>query len=345
MEKGYRFSFGPWNIHTGADPFGPPVREEFSFDEKLDIAVKLKFDAIQFHDDDIVDVNLPASDIEKKVKEIKKKLDDRNLAAEFVAPRIWEHPLTVDGTFTSNNSEARKYAIERTKKAIDIANLIGTKNLVLWPAREGSYNREAKDAKVAIDRFVDYLNKILEYDKKIRILGEMKPNEPMDASYCPTTGHFLALASRTIAPERVGVLIETAHAILAGLEPSDEMGFALSFGKLWGIHLNDQNGLKYDQDRTFGVVNPKRALSQVYLLEKYGYGKNGEYVGLDVKVLRTQKKEVSYKHLQYSKEIFLALVELVRSLDENKLEQLRNAQDYEEIDYYITMKLLGGKNV
>ena len=27
MEKfGYRFSFGPWNIHEGADPFGPPVR-------------------------------------------------------------------------------------------------------------------------------------------------------------------------------------------------------------------------------------------------------------------------------------------------------------------------------
>ena len=24
---GYRFSFGPWNIHEGADPFGPAVRE------------------------------------------------------------------------------------------------------------------------------------------------------------------------------------------------------------------------------------------------------------------------------------------------------------------------------
>ncbi|MCX7705615.1 MAG: TIM barrel protein [bacterium] len=341
MEKGYRFSFGPWNIHTGADSFGPPVREEFSFDEKLDIAVKLKFDAIQFHDDDIVDVNLSASGIEKGVKEIKKKLDDRNLGAEFVAPRIWEHPLTMDGTFTSNNPQARKYAVERTKKAIDIANLIGTKNIVLWPAREGSYNRESKDAKLAIDRFVEYLNAALEYDKNIRILGEMKPNEPMDASFCPTTGHFLAIASRTIAPERVGVLIETAHAILAGLEPSDEMGFALSFGKLWGIHLNDQNGLKFDEDRTFGVVNLRRAFSQVYLLEKYGYGKNGEYVGLDVKVLRTQKKHVSFKHLQYSREIFLALVDIVRSIDEGKLEQLRTEQDYEEIDYYITTKLFG----
>ena len=29
MEKhGYRFSFGPWNIHEGADPFGPAVRPE-----------------------------------------------------------------------------------------------------------------------------------------------------------------------------------------------------------------------------------------------------------------------------------------------------------------------------
>jgi hypothetical protein len=27
MEKfGYQFSFGPWNIHEGADPFGPAVR-------------------------------------------------------------------------------------------------------------------------------------------------------------------------------------------------------------------------------------------------------------------------------------------------------------------------------
>ena len=31
----YRFSFGPWNIHEGADPFGPAVRDSFSFDEKL----------------------------------------------------------------------------------------------------------------------------------------------------------------------------------------------------------------------------------------------------------------------------------------------------------------------
>ena len=46
----------------------------------------------------------------------------------------------------------------------------------------------------------------------------------------------------TVAPDRVGGLIETAHAMLAGLDPSEEMAFALAEGKLWSVHLNDQNG-------------------------------------------------------------------------------------------------------
>jgi len=55
MEKyGYRFSFGPWNIHEGADPFGPPVRLSITFDEKLNNLKDLGFDAMQFHDDDAV---------------------------------------------------------------------------------------------------------------------------------------------------------------------------------------------------------------------------------------------------------------------------------------------------
>ncbi len=31
MAGDYRFSFGPWNIHEGADPFGPPVRPSIPF--------------------------------------------------------------------------------------------------------------------------------------------------------------------------------------------------------------------------------------------------------------------------------------------------------------------------
>ena len=46
MAGTYRFSFGPWNIHEGADPFGPPVRESFAFDEKLEVYRRLGFQGV-----------------------------------------------------------------------------------------------------------------------------------------------------------------------------------------------------------------------------------------------------------------------------------------------------------
>ena len=50
----YRFTFGPWNISQGADPFGPPVRAEVAFAAKIREYKKLGFDGVQFHDDDAV---------------------------------------------------------------------------------------------------------------------------------------------------------------------------------------------------------------------------------------------------------------------------------------------------
>jgi hypothetical protein len=50
----YRFSFGPWNLSEGGDPFGPPARAPLTFAEKLHIAKQLGFEAMQFHDDDAV---------------------------------------------------------------------------------------------------------------------------------------------------------------------------------------------------------------------------------------------------------------------------------------------------
>jgi len=104
------------------------------------------------------------------------------------------------------------------------------KKIVFWPAKEGTYIREAKNPGVAIGQIVEYINHLLEYDKKILILGEMKPNKPMDQAYCPTPAHFIGLSHRTVDPNRVGVNIESAHCVLAGLDPADEMGYALWSG-------------------------------------------------------------------------------------------------------------------
>ena len=339
----FKFTFGPWNIHEGADPFGPAVRKSKSFREKLDLYKKLGFDGVQFHDDDAVpDMNnLTPQQIIGKAAEIKNALDDHGLAAEFVAPRLWEDERTIDGGYTSNDPNCRNYAIERSKRTIDIANALGTDLIVLWLAREGTYIRESKDSKVATERLVQAIDQMLAYDPKVRICIEPKPNEPMDHAYIPTTGHAIALGLLCSDSKRVGVNIESAHAILAGLDPSDEMGYALAFHKLWTVHLNDQNGLKFDQDKSFGSVDIRRAFNQVRILDKHNYGQNGEWVGLDVKAMRTQKLEVSTKHLSNSRTVFLRLLEISRSIDENAMAKMIDERDYEGLDLYIIKHLIG----
>ncbi|MBZ5665486.1 MAG: TIM barrel protein [Acidobacteriia bacterium] len=341
--RSYRFSFGPWNIHEGADPFGPPVRDSVAFGKKIKEYKKLGFDGVQLHDDDAVpDLGqLSDRDIIRKANELKTVLDGEGLVAEFIGPRLWEDSRTIDGAFTSNDPACRDYARARTRRSIDIANVLGTKLIVLWLAREGTYIREAKDSKVAVDRLVEAIDDMLSHDPEIRVAVEPKPNEPMDQAYIPTTGHALALASRAKSPERVGVNIESAHAVLAGLDPSDEMGFALSFGKLFTVHLNDQNGLKYDQDKTFGTVDLRRAFNQVRLLDRYKYGQNGEFVGLDVKAMRTQKQDLAEKHLSNSRTIFLQLLDLSRNVSDEEINALIVERDYEGLEMLIMNQLMG----
>ncbi|NOX54664.1 MAG: TIM barrel protein [Planctomycetes bacterium] len=343
MAAEYRFSFGPWNIHEGADPFGPPVRPSVAFAEKLKLYKKLGFDGVQFHDDDAVPdmENLSPAEIVKRAKEVKKMLDDEELVAEFVAPRLWEDPRGIDGGFTSNDPECRAWAIERLKRCNDIANALGTHLHVLWLAREGTYIRESKNAIQAHRHLIEALNAVLEYDSQAEVAIEPKPNEPMDHAYIPTIGHALAIAHETVDPARVGGLIETAHALLAGLDPSDEMAFALALGKLWSVHLNDQNGLKFDQDKTFGAANLRAAYNQVRVLELGGYAETGRFVGLDVKAMRTQKPEAAQKHLANSREIFLLLVEKVRTFPKDVEEQCIANRDYEALELAVLKHLMG----
>lgn len=342
MSTSYRFSIGPWNIGRGVDPFGPAVRPAVAFDDVLAAAVKLGFEGIQFHDDDAVPdlESLSPAQIAAEAGAMKRKLDRLGLVAEFVAPRLWEHPNGIDGGYTSNDPAARRWAIERSKRAVDIALALGCDLIVMWPAREGTAVRESKNPLTASAQLIDAINAILGASPAVRIAIEPKPNEPVDHAFVPTIGHALALGARSLDPARVGVLIESAHAILAGLDPSDEMGFALAAGKLWSVHLNDQNGLKFDQDKVFGAANLRGAFDQVRILESANYAASGAFIGFDVKAQRTQAAESATAHLATSKAVFLRLVDKVRSFPKQTADQCIAARDYEALERLVLEHLL-----
>src|SRR5436189_938250 len=339
----YRFCFGPWNISEGQDPYGPTTRPPQSFDWKLNQLKKLGFDAMMFHDDDAVPDIDGKSDAQLRAETrlLKRKLADAGVAAEMVAPRLWFSPMTIDGAYTSNDPKCRQDAIERSLRCIDIANDLGTELIVLWLAREGTYMREAKNGRRSVELLVQALDKMLAHDKKIRISIEPKPNEPMDHAYLPTIGHTLALAQLTLDPKRVGCLIESAHCILAGLDPADEIEFAMTFKKLWSLHLNDQNGLKFDQDKPFGSANLRVAFNQVRALERNGYGKRGEYVCFDVHPFRPTKVEHWPAHLDNSRRTFLRLPAKARTFNDSQAQQMIKERNYAALDQMVLEHLMG----
>lgn len=339
----FKFSVGPWNVHTGADSYGPETRRPIDLEEKFAKFKALGFDAIQFHDDDAVpDMNnMTVEEIKEYARGVKKLLDKYDLKAEFVAPRLWMDPHTKDGGFMSTSAEDREFAMWRAYRSIDIAKELGTDLLVLWLAREGTLCAESKNPTWATKQLVEAINKMLSYDENIRVCIEPKPNEPIDRSICGTMGHVMAVSAATIDPKRVGGNLESAHAVLAGLDPANEIGFAMAFDKLFTVHLNDQNGIRYDQDKSFGVENLRSAFNQVKVLVENGYGAKGEYVGLDVKAMRTTSDEDSYEHLANSLAIFKALEDKVAKYNYEYANKLIAERKFEQLEMY-TMNLLMG---
>jgi xylose isomerase len=343
MPTTYRFSIGPWNISEGRDPYGPETRPLKDFPWKLDQFKKGGFNAVMFHDDDVVpeiDSKSP-NQVLQTAKEIRNMVEDAGMSVELIAPRLWFSPNTIDGGFTSNDPTARQYAVDRSLQTIDIADALGCDLVVWWLAREGTYVRESKSYRRSLDFLVEAANRMLAHHPTIRIAIEPKPNEPVDVAYLPTIGHALAFGNLTSDPRRMGGLVETAHCILAGLDPADEIEFALSFGKLWSVHLNDQNGLKFDQDKPFGSVNLRTAFDQVRVLERHGYGAKGECVAFDVHSFRTTKIEHAFDHAMNSRKTFLRLLDKVQSFDEDAAQVLVAERNYQALDQLVIEHLLG----
>ena len=340
----FKFTVGPWNVHTGADSYGPETRKAIDLETKFARFAELGFSAVQFHDDDAVPNmnNLTEEEIKAEARKVKAMLDKYGLAAEFVAPRLWMDPHTADGGFTSTSEKDREFAMWRAYRSIDIARELGCDLIVLWLAREGTLCAESKSPVTATRQLVEAINNMLRYDDSIRVCIEPKPNEPIDRSFCGTVGHVMGVSAATIDPKRVGANLESAHAVLAGLDPANEIGFALAFDKLFTVHLNDQNGIRYDQDKSFGVENLRQAFNQIKVLWENRYWEKG-YVGLDVKAMRTTSDEDSYEHLKNSLEIFKALEEKVARYDYDYANKLIAERKFEQLEMYTLNLIMGLK--
>jgi xylose isomerase len=272
-----RFTFGLWTVgNTGRDPFGEPTRPKLSPAETVELLGEVGgVHGVNFHDNDLVPIDATAAEARTIKSDFARALKRTRLKVAMATTNLFSDPAFRDGAFTSNDSEVRAYALQKTMAAMDLGAEFGAKIYVFWGGREGTETDAAKDPAFAEQRFRAALDFLCAYsiDKKYnyRFALEAKPNEPRGHMFFPTTGHYLALIPSLKFPAMVGVNPEVAHESMAGLNFTHAVAQALSAGKLFHIDLNDQEPGRYDQDYRFGAVNPKQAFFLVKLLEDHRY--------------------------------------------------------------------------
>jgi xylose isomerase len=206
----------------------------------------------------------------------------------------------------------RRYALQKTMRAIDLGVELGATTYVFWGGREGAETNAAKDPQEAVKWFRDAINFLCEYVREqkydLRFALEPKPNEPRGDIFLPTVGHMLAFIYTLDHPEMVGLNPEVAHDTMPGLDFSHAVAQALEAGKLFHIDLNGQKPGRFDQDLRFGSEDPKAAFFLVKLLE------DARWPGMrhfDSHAYRTEDEEGVWDFARGSMRTYLILKEKV----------------------------------
>jgi xylose isomerase len=315
----HRFTFGLWTVgHRGNDPFGDPTRPGFDPPETVRRLADLGAHGVCFHDNDLVPLDATEDEARQAKERFRRALAETGMQVTMATSNLFFHPVFKDGAFTANDREVRRFAIQKTLRAIDLGLELGAPIFVFWGGREGVEADAAKPAHDALERYREAIDFLCEHVREgghdMRFAIEPKPNEPRGDIFLPTVGHALAFIERLQHPEMVGVNPELAHETMAGLSFQHAVAQALWAGKLFHIDLNAQRGGRYDQDFRFGAVGLKDAFFVVKLLEDAGYDGPRHF---DARPLRVENEDGVWDFASGCMRTYLALADKARRFDED----------------------------
>lgn len=327
---------GVWNLGPGGDPFGGPTRPAIPILDRLPLLAEAGMSFYEAHDHEI-----PPSDVEKALA----RAQECGLKCAMYTPSFFADSVFKDGGMTSNDAAVRKLALRNAKTAVDTTVQLGAKVMVFWNGREGFDFVMAKNGRDAFKRLVDGFNAVGQYawekyGDSVRFALEPKPNEPRANMYLANVGEGLYLISR-LEPDvqpLFGMNPETAHSRIAGLDYLWDIELCLEAGKLFHIHLNAQDGQRFDQDLPFGYTEPLKDMATCMVLQ------DAKYEGIicfDVKAPRTDDPKDIQDVLHVSAKNLSWLWERALKVDRSRIEELRAANRATAIVGYLAECLYG----
>ena len=132
-----------------SDPFGGPVMEKLDSAEIAKIIASARkeglIEATSYHDDDLVPWNqdAPEDDLDpkspayRKLRVLKKILDEADVSVNASICSLHGHPMFRDGGLCNPDPAIRSLAAKKVERTLRIGQFLGAKHYVYWVARDG----------------------------------------------------------------------------------------------------------------------------------------------------------------------------------------------------------------
>ena len=321
FEVDLKFSAGIWYFRPGGGRFQDRYVPEASIEERLNIATELKdygLSAMEAHyPNEISDDNI---DIWKAF------VRDTGIRLLTVIPNLFYAPEFEFGSLSSPIANARKMAIDRTKRSLELNVELGTDFAVVWPGIDGYENPLGLNFTAMWDRFEEGLAEAMDAVPGVRVAVEPKPYEPRGVNIYHNTADGILMAHDVedrLQNDRNRFLLGEGHNLVC-LNPEVGhvlMGFedlAYTFarilreGRLAHTHWNSQPFGNYDQDLNVGVISPEQAEAALYVLKMHGYQ---GFFGIDINPERMSVQQAIRNNI----DALRAMNDRVNSLDHEKV--------------------------
>ncbi len=324
-----RFSAGVWFFSPGGGRFHDRYVEKYTMEQILEIAAGLRRYGLVG-----LEAHYPNEVSEENFDLWASFLRDTGMKLVMLAPNIFFEAQYEWGALSSPIPKARRSAIERTKRTLEMSKRLGVEIVVTWPGIDGYENPFGIDLAAARHRFCSGLAEAMDAVPGIRVAEEPKPYEPRGHLLCGTTAEGLLMAAKTeslLRNPRNTKLLAAGHA-LVGLNPEVGhvlMGFedlpnafslVLEQGRLAHTHWNAQPLGNYDQDLNVGVVSPEQAEAALYVLKMHGYT---GYFGIDINPERMPVERALLNNMDALK----AMNDRINSLDHESIIWAANHPD------------------
>jgi len=283
-----RFSVGIWYFSPMASRFHDRYATELPIEGRLDLVAGLRSAGVE-----AVEAHYPNEINEENAGTWESWSRQSGIRVLTVVPLLFYDREFEWGSLSSPLPEARRRAVERTIRTLEINKRLGTDFAIVWPGIDGYEQPFGADFPAMRSRFAEGLAEAMDAVPGVRVAFEPKPYEPRGRIIYGSTAEGLLLAAKVesmLSHAENRRLLAEGHALVA-MNPEvghmlmgyEDLPYALSlvceYGRLAHSHWNSQPLGNYDQDLTVGVVSPEQTEAALYALKMCGYQ---EHFGIDI---------------------------------------------------------------